>query len=376
MRIFYLIAFFFFPYWIFGQSATLNQVIELPDLISESSGLARDANGIFWSHNDSDNDAILVGFNLDGQVIYTIQVTNSPNIDWEDLSIVNDTLIICDCGNNLNTRTNLRILKVPMGSLTLGNNFRDAEIINFSYAEQTAFPPKPQHLHFDLEAMACTEDSIYLFSKNRTQPCDGLTYQYVLPNRPGNYPYLERKGQFNSGTTQFADWITGAALNDVGDLALLSASKIIIYRNFTANPRIQHIAEIVWYNGNSQIEAICWKDPCNVWITDEDNAIISNDNNLYSLDVCSSLNISNDLAKTPIICSPNPVDSFLTVQIDEKITTLPFQIIDSRGKVMQKGDLLSGQNSIDIRNLPVGQYWLIGNNTSKPLVYCTFSALR
>jgi hypothetical protein len=376
MRFFSLFGFFLFSQGIFGQSATLNQVIELPDLISESSGLAKDSNGIFWSHNDSDNDAILVGFNLDGQVIYTIEVTNSSNIDWEDLSIVNDTLIICDCGNNLNTRTNLRILKVPMGSIAPGNNFREAEIINFSYAEQTAFPPKPQQLHFDLEAMACTADSIYLFSKNRTQPSDGLTYQYVMPNRSGNYPNLERKGQFNSGTTQFADWITGAALNDVGDLALLSASKIIIYRNFTSNPRIQHLAEIIHYNGASQIEAICWNDECSVWITDEDNAIIFNDNNLYSLEVCSAAGNTTKPKKSILTCSPNPVDSFLTIQMEDQSSVLPYQIIDSNGNVMLKGLIETNQTSINVRNLPSGQYYMLSSGSSKPLIYCAFVVAR
>ena len=376
MRFFCLIGFFLFSQGMFGQSATLNQVIELPDLISESSGLAKDSNGIFWSHNDSDNDPILVGFNLDGQVIYTIEVTNSSNIDWEDLSIVNDTLIICDCGNNLNTRNNLRILKVPMGSLTLGNNFREAEVINFSYAEQTAFPPKPQQLHFDLEAMACTVDSIYLFSKNRTQPSDGLTYQYVIPNRSGNYPNLERKGQFNSGTTPFADWITGAALNDAGDLALLSASKIIIYRNFTFTPRIQHQAEIIHYNGASQIEAICWDDNCNVWITDEDNSIILNDNNLYSLNVCTTAGLATESDKTVLFCTPNPVDNLLTIQIEGLSSALPYQIIDSSGNMVQKGLIQTNPTSINVRNLPPRQYWVVSNSPSKPLIYCAFTVIR
>lgn len=376
MKFFVVISFFLLSLELLGQSSTLNQIIELPDLISESSGLVRDANGIFWSHNDSDNDAILVGFNLQGQVLYTIEVTNSLNVDWEDLSLVNDTLIICDCGNNLNTRTNLKILKVPLGNILPGNNYREVEVINFSYAEQTAFPPEPQQLNFDLEAMACTADSIYLFSKNRTQPSDGLTYQYVLPNRLGNYPNLERKGQFNSGTTPFADWITGAALNEAGDLALLSASKIIIFRSFTSNPRIQDLAEIVSYNGNSQIEAICWKDLCNVWITDEDNAIIPNDNNLYSLEVCNDAGTTVELNKPFLSCSPNPVDSFLIIQASDNFDILPYQIIDSSGNMRQKGNLLSPHNEVDVRNLPVGQYWIVGSNSSKPLIYCTFSVVR
>lgn len=376
MRFIYLIGFFFFPQVFFGQSVTLNQLIELPDLISESSGLVRDQNGIFWSHNDSDNDAVLVGFNIQGQVIYTIEITNSPNIDWEDLSLVNDTLIICDCGNNPNTRTNLKILRVPMGDLTPGSNLRQAEIINFSYAEQTAFPPKPQLLHFDLEAMACTADSIYLFSKNRTQPCDGLSYQYVLPNRSGSYPKLERKGQFNSGCIQFADWITGAALNDAGDLALLSASKIIIFRNFTSNPRIQYQAEIVQYNGNSQIEAMCWENPCNIWITDEDNSFISNDNNLYSLELCSLAGATGNLEKPLLTCSPNPADSLLTIKTENLSKILPYQIIDSSGNVMLKGQIQTNDTSINVRNLPVGKYFILSLNTSKPLIYCAFVIAR
>jgi hypothetical protein len=224
--------------------------------------------------------------------------------------------------------------------------------------------------------MACTADSIYLFSKNRTQPCDGLSYQYVLPNRSGSYPNLERKGQFNSGCIQFADWITGAALNDAGDLALLSASKIIIYRNFTSNPRIQHLAEIIHYNGASQIEAICWNDECSVWITDEDNAMIFNDNNLYSLEVCSASGNAIKPKKSIFTCSPNPVESFLTIHMEDQSSVLPYQIIDSNGNVMLKGLIETNQTSINVRNLPSGQYYMLSSGSSKPLIYCAFVVAR
>ena len=376
MRFSLLAGFIIYCLGISGQPIKLNQIVKLPAQLSESSGLVRDPSGIFWSHNDSDNDPVLLGFNLEGHIIQTIEITNSPNIDWEDLSLVNDTFIICDCGNNLNTRNNLKILKVPMGSLIPGSNFREAEIINFSCLEQTAFPPKPQQLHFDLEAMACTADSIYLFSKNRTQPCDGLTYQYVMPNRVGNYPLLERQGYFYSGVTKFADWVTGAALNARGDLALLTASKIILFHNFKKKPRIQGQAEIFKYNGNSQLEAIYWNDTCSLWITDEDNVTIANDNNLYSLSLCNEGGISLGSLISDPPCSEVKVVDSLVIPISNRTRSLSYQIINTNGTVIQDGIALPNQHSIDVRNLPSGQYRLIGIDSSKPLIYCIFSVTR
>ncbi|MDZ7846785.1 MAG: hypothetical protein U5L96_08435 [Owenweeksia sp.] len=63
----------------------------------------------------------------------------------------------------------------------------EAGEIDFSYAPQKSFPPEKAKRNFDLEAMVYANDSLFLFTKNRTQPFSGYTYLYAMPAKPGTY---------------------------------------------------------------------------------------------------------------------------------------------------------------------------------------------
>ena len=104
--------------------------------IPESSGLEFWDN-LLWSHNDSDNSSKFYGFDtITGQTIKSILVENSPQIDWEDMTKDSAHLYIGDFGNNAGTRTNLKVLKIPIDSLS-GNAIDtvNAEFIHFSYPD-------------------------------------------------------------------------------------------------------------------------------------------------------------------------------------------------------------------------------------------------
>lgn len=160
-------------------------VDSLANELPESSGLEF-WDQLLWSHNDSDNLSRFYGFDtLTGLISRSVLIENSPQIDWEDMTKDESHFYIGDFGNNAGTRTNLKILKIPFDSLT-GNPLDtvQAEFIQFSYPDQTDFSGVNTNHNFDCEAFVFFDDSLHLFSKNRS---NGYTKHYVLPTTPGTY---------------------------------------------------------------------------------------------------------------------------------------------------------------------------------------------
>src|SRR5688500_12355362 len=80
--------------------------IESPEVI-ESSGLAASQcqPNVYWTHNDSGDDAFIFAMTSSGKHLGTWEVTNAKNLDWEDMAFAkaNDRtcyLYIGDIGNN------------------------------------------------------------------------------------------------------------------------------------------------------------------------------------------------------------------------------------------------------------------------------------
>lgn len=77
------------------------------DEITESSGIAasRCQSDIFWTHNDSGDEAFIYAFNAAGEALGTWRVSNASNRDWEDMASSKDIsgrcyLYIGEIGDN------------------------------------------------------------------------------------------------------------------------------------------------------------------------------------------------------------------------------------------------------------------------------------
>jgi len=154
--------------------------------VKENSGIEY-INGSIYTFGDSGNPASI--FKIDtvtGNVVQTIHVSNYGNTDWEDITDDATYLYIGDFGNNDGDRTDLKILKIAKAQFA---NKKDslvnvtAEVINFSYADQTSFEGN-DHTNFDCESILSFKDSLYLFTKDRG---DLKTRVYRLPKTPGSY---------------------------------------------------------------------------------------------------------------------------------------------------------------------------------------------
>lgn len=251
-----------------AQNLTLRTLANLPGKLSETSGLEVTSNDTLWSHNDSGGDPVLYAIDTNGTILDSTRLSNGLNRDWEELAQdPSGNVYIGDFGNNGNGRRDLVIYKLAADSL--GEGLSAAGTIRFNYPDQPAFPPVPARLHYDMEAMVAFDDSLYLFSKNRTDPYDGYTRLYRLPTDTGTYQ-AELIDSFNTGPgpKEFA-WVTAADIRPDGkQLALLSSNKVYLFSCYPGRQFFKGAFKTLSITF-SQKEALCWADTGRIFVTDE-----------------------------------------------------------------------------------------------------------
>lgn len=127
-------------------------LFSFPKKINEVSGIKTTVNSnLIWTIQDSGNPNEIYGIDQKGIVSKTISISNTSNIDWEDVTSDQEgNLYIGDFGNNDNDRKDLAIYKI--NAKNLDESDVDFEYkITFSYPEQTDFPPKKKEFLYDCE---------------------------------------------------------------------------------------------------------------------------------------------------------------------------------------------------------------------------------
>lgn len=266
-------------------------VTSLPISIKESSGLIVSNSNSFWTHNDSGNPPVLFNIDSTGKIIQIKRISNATNVDWEDLTSDEEgNYYIGDFGNNKQNRKELQIYKIPNPEADSKERIK-ATTISFSFPDQFQFPPKPAHRNFDMEAMINFKDSLYLFSKNNSQPYSGYCKMYRLPNTPGHYT-AELIDSIFLGDSYFEASVTSAALSkDAKHLILLSYSKLFIFSCFKNADFFSGNMETWAFSSLSQKEGISFSDKGHLYITDENFHGIGG--NLYSIHANTLFNASN-----------------------------------------------------------------------------------
>lgn len=253
----------------FGQQPTkLKEIAKLSEVLHESSGLIITGDKI-WSHNDSQGEPVLYGFDRTGKISDAIYI-RGKNTDWEDLAQDQDgNVYIGDFGNQDNNRRDLKIFKIP-NPATLTDKIVEPEIINFTYSNQKSYPPQRSNMNFDMEAMICFNNYIYLFSKNRTEPFNGHTYMYKLPQKPGTYVAELVDSIFLGPEPMIANWVTAADISPDGQrLALLGHQKLWFFSCFVGDNFFSGKMTELTFPTLTQKEAICFIDNQSLYITDE-----------------------------------------------------------------------------------------------------------
>lgn len=211
-----------------AQIENINSKYDLPNTVSETSGLLF-YNGKLITHNDSGDIANLYELDtISGNITRTIHITNATNVDWEDITQDETYIYIGDFGNNNGNRQDLKIYRILKSDFNNGTSIT-SEVISFSYEDQVNFTPNPYNHDFDAEAFSVYNNELIIFSKNWAS---SEVKAYSIPKVIGNHS-AKNRGTYNS-----EGLITGAAYNAEDNSFLLCGY------NKEGNPLLLYLKDI------------------------------------------------------------------------------------------------------------------------------------
>jgi hypothetical protein len=261
---------------LFLVAATVQKTTRLSKELKEISGLVFANDTTLIAHNDGGNDPKLFVLNLNGSIRHRVTITNAVNEDFEDITLDSKgNLYIGDFGNNTNKRRDLKILKVSLQKV-LNNENVEAKFIEFSYPEQKEFPPILKEKYFDCEAMSFYNDSLYLFTKCRSEPFDGKCFVYTLPTKPGTYKATKKYYMIIGNRDWFRDAVTAADIRD-NKLYILTYNRIIVHSFENGRAKYESHNTLLPI---TQKEALVVHPSGNIYVADEHQKIIGG-GNLY-----------------------------------------------------------------------------------------------
>ena len=274
-------------------SQKLELVTKLPSIINESSGIETAGLNRFWTFNDSGGKPALYLIDTLGNLLKTLKINKSWNRDWEDITKDSQgNVYIGNIGNNSNATKDLTIFKIPNPSSINGDSI-SAEIISFSFEDQTLFPPSSENKNFDCEAMFWFNKNIYLFTKNRSFPT--ATNLYRIPDEKGNY-IAKKISTFYTGKNTGvpndygSHWVTAAAISPDGTrICLVNENKLWVFYEFTKDHFFDGKFIEINLGSRTQKEAACFLTNDEIYITDEYWLNSDSGGNLYKIKLESFL---------------------------------------------------------------------------------------
>ncbi|TGE17611.1 hypothetical protein [Hymenobacter elongatus] len=240
----------------------LRRVGSLNGGVPESSGLARaETAGTFYTHADAGNEPVLYKIDMTGRLLgkSTLPFTN---MDWESLAQDDKgNLFVVDAGNNNNTRRDLRVYRLNPGTQELGK-------INFSYSDQTAFPPSKKQRNFDCEASLWHAGKLYLFTKDRGARSTSKVYS--LNDQLGT-----QKAQLLTRLT-IAGEVTGADISSDGRrIVLLGQEELFLLEGGSFEAALKATPRRISLKGSGQTEGVVFhkENPNLLFISTEEGNI-------------------------------------------------------------------------------------------------------
>ncbi|MEP3837462.1 MAG: T9SS type A sorting domain-containing protein [Algibacter sp.] len=360
MRAIILLPFLIFN--VFGAFAQISNVSEeflLPASLSESSGIIYFNNKLI-THNDSGGENKLYEIDVNTeQITRTVTISNATNADWEDITQDDTSIYIGDIGNNNGNRTNLKIYKISKADYTTSTTIT-AQIIDFSYTDQTDFTANPNNNIWDAEALVSyNADNLMLFTKNWV---DGVTKAYVIPKIPGTHVVsaqpttLSSNGLISGGTYNPATGklylvgYTEALMPFVWDCEGFNTADV-----FSGTNTQTQLSTL----GQEQAEAITFIDENSYYITSESFSFtaggftVSDDAKLVSFSTNDEV-LSNPKIKTDNLVAlyPNPATQVLNVKSNEAF--LSVEIFNSQFKKLYQGQ----EDTINLTTFSPGLYFV------------------
>lgn len=360
------LVFILFSFQLVACSQTVRTISSLPSTLSENSGMLISHENAIWLHNDGGDSAKLYLIDTFGTVLKTILIHNVTNIDWEDITYDNQGRVyIGEFGNNNNSRQNLKVYRIPHPDSITGNTVA-AETIEYHYPEQTAFPPIDREKKYDTEAMIHFQDSLYLFTKDRTSPHQGYTWLYQISADTGAHAAI-LLDSFQTNQISYIFEVTGAAMSpNQEQLALLGANTVWWFTGFTGNRFFDGMVQTISLQSTTQKEALDFVDNERLYFSNETSFLGGaslGELNLSSLITSNALVVEQTVLE-PVLAYPNPTDKQLSLEFElDASATVSIQLFDATGKIAQRfplETLSAGKQLLDlsIDALATGTYFL------------------
>jgi hypothetical protein len=205
MKIGIIFLFSFFSFFTFSQ-----KTIILSEELKEISGIQYINDTLIAAHNDGGNGPMLYFLNPNtGSILKRVVVKDVKNTDWEDITLDGKYLYIGNFGNNENKRKNLSIIRVSWKDALIKDTI-NSEFMTFEFGDQKAFPPENKALNFDTECVVFADGFLWLFTKNRTDPFDGISNIYRVKFQENTHAILKKEYSIKIGSKGWMfDSVTG-----------------------------------------------------------------------------------------------------------------------------------------------------------------------
>ncbi len=274
------------------------KVDPISDTLNESSGLQM-AGNFLWSFNDGGGAAAIYRMDtIRKELLQTVNLAGTTNIDWEDIAFDGTYFYIGDFGNNANgARSDLKIYKFPLSAIPdyVSNTVAtipagQIAVINFWYSDQPQplTPTGNNNTKFDCEAMIVDGGKIHLFTKNWI---DLNTTHYVINGlNAGTYIAAPLETLATNYVVTAADKAYGQKI-----VALLGYDKTIPYNHYMH--LLTNFDGDRYFNGNKrridlpdvsvmgQAEGICFRTGTYGYISNEKVAPLAVNQKLRSFSI-------------------------------------------------------------------------------------------
>ena len=255
----------------------------LPVFIDEASGLECSHPDTCWTHNDSSDGEHIYLVNPTGAFLGQRVLLDASQEDYEDLALAPDgRLFIGDFGNNNNNRTDLKIyISQPSSS---AGSLVNTETIEFSLEDQISFPPASDELNFDVESMIYHEEFLYLFTRNRTNPYNGICKMYRLNATAGIQQAVLIDDFFGNLSPVYSS-IGAADISPSGTrLALVSSASLFLFHDLESWPLISGDPIYTYFSFTRNFEGLSFIDECTVYLVSESTN--EDPGKIFSLNTC------------------------------------------------------------------------------------------
>lgn len=343
----------------FAQTVTVVKVCNLPAELSETSGLLRIGPNRFLTHNDSGSEPLIYMFDSSGTILRRIRITNATNTDWEDMALDNlGNVYIGDFGNNANDRKDLKIYKISNPN-NLSKDSTTAAITTFVYSDQNAFPPAAARQNFDMEAMVWYRDSLYLFSKDRSNPYTGYIKQYKLSSKTGFF-IAQLTDSFRTCTDGYLTCSATAASVAGNKLFLSGYDKCWLFDASQNYKFLRTPAKTYLYPGITQREGVFFENENRIWYTQENSPFGAQA--LYRMQLPQiSTGTATAEMKRYFKHYPVPAQDVLKVELSDEWPepVARLEIYDMQAKLCVQTEIELGLvNEINIQALKAGRYFI------------------